>query len=169
MLRLKIISASEDDVEGIATVAEDVFPQDFQSYGEFDLILCQVMFFLAINDPNEFLFVAKIKQKVVGFAYYINKPPRNGTVILEMIGVLKNFQDQSIGTKLLSEADKQLVKHLNFFYPDFNLVTIHLTTSKDNPVGQRLYLKCGYKPVAEIPGFVGKGNIEIVMLKKVKE
>lgn len=164
-----IVTALPTDLEGIVQVVEETFPQDF-SYGiGFDKEKCENLFRGAIKDPNEFVVVAKSGEEVIGFAYYINKPPTNGTVLLEMIGIRKDFQGKKIGLKLITEADELVVKYLKEECGIQNLATIHLTTSKDNPAGQKLYLKAGYSHVGDIPGFVGEGNCELVMLKKVAD
>lgn len=49
------------------------------------------------------------------------------------------------------------------------VATIHLSTSADNPVAQNLYLKAGYEKRGEIVGMVGKGNVEIQMVKDVDD
>ncbi len=86
-----------------------------------------------------------------------------------MIGVKKGLQGTGIGTPLLTEGDDIAVRYIRDECGVPNLATIYLSTSADNPVGQRVYLKCGYKHVGDIPGLVGEGNLELVMLKKVSD
>jgi len=43
---------------------------------------------------------------------------------------------------------------------------LYLLTGKDNPVGQRLYKKCGFEPAGEIrDAFIGKGDVQIAMTR----
>lgn len=156
-----------NDVVGIAEVARTSFPHDFDFGKGFSDKECRYMFKRAIEDKNELVCIALKGEKVVGFAYYINKPPTNGTIILEMIGVRKDLQEKGIGLKLITEGDKEAVRYFRDECEVANLATIHLTASADNPVGQRLYLDAGYEHVGDIPGMVGTGNNELVMLKKV--
>ncbi|MEK7629879.1 MAG: GNAT family N-acetyltransferase [Patescibacteria group bacterium] len=165
--RIQIRLAIRGDERGIIDVVEGTFPQDF-NYGKgFDREKCRRFFRTALNDENEIVIVAKQGDKIIGFIHYENKPPTNGTVYLNMIGISKNMQGQGIGIKLLIKGDKLAVRYIKEVCGIPNLATIYLSTSKDNPVGQRLYLKAGYIHVGNIPGLVGKGNIELVMLKKV--
>ena len=162
---LIIEKAVNADLEEIITVIEETFPQDFQFEGEFSYIQCATFLLEATNDKNEQLYVGKIEEEVVGFVYYINKPPTNGTVIVEMMGIKKEFQNQGYGTQLLRRCDDQLVAELKG--KGIEIATIHLTVSSDNLAAQKAYQRTGYDKVAEIPGFVGEGNIEYLMLKKV--
>lgn len=159
--------AENRDIAGIAEVVRTTFPQDFDFGKGFDSDACRLMFMRAVDDPNELVCVVQNGKKVVGFVYYINKPPTNGTIILEMIGVRKEFQGKGIGRRLLKWADEEAIRYFRDECGVPNLATIHLTTSADNPVGQNLYLSAGYEHVGDIPGLVGEGNKELVMLKKV--
>lgn len=160
-----IREATTADLPGITEVAESCFPQDFDFGQGFDRDEAYRLFQGAITDSNEYVCVAVCADGVVGFAYYINKPPTNGTVILEMIGVKKSVQGQGIGITLITEADRMLEHYIRQVRGFRNLATINLSTSSDNPVGQRLYLKAGYRHVGNFPGFVGEGNTELLMLK----
>jgi len=163
-----VIEASHNDLGSLVEVIKSTFPHDFELEGKFSYELCRDLFTRAIEDPNEMIYVAKQDKDVVGFCYYINKPPTNGTVILEMMGVRKDLQRKGIGKKLLTEADNKIVQYIQKIGIN-NLATIHLTVSEDNEVARKLYDKCGYIHVGDIPGFVGEGNKELVMLKKVSD
>ncbi len=158
------------DIEGILDVVSETFSQDFDFGNGFDRERCQRFFRLALDDPNELVIVATgHDRRILGFIHYENKPPTNGTVYLNMIGVRKDCQGLGIGTILLREGDNIAVRYICDECGVPNLATIYLSTSRDNPVGQRLYLKCGYRHVGDIPGLVGEGNTELVMLKKVAD
>ncbi len=165
---LKIKNLEEEDLEGLVEVISTTFPQDFD-YGEgFSEEACYKFFERSLQDPNEKVYTAILNNKTVGFVYYINKPPTNGTILLEMMGVRKNYRRQGIGKRLLNFSDEKVVedfkkKGIN------NIATIHLTTSEDNLAAQSLYLQCDYKKEGRIKELVGKGNTEIVMVKKVSD
>lgn len=165
--KMEITKAIITDLEGIVQIASEIFPQAFQEDGYFSIERCREMFARALEDHNEAVYVAKDNSEILGFTYYINKPPTNGTVILEMMGVRKDYQKRGIGTRLLKESDAKLVQELK--QKGIDIATIHLTTSEDNPVAQKLYLHSGYQEIARITGFVGTGNVELFMLKKVSE
>lgn len=167
MNTLHIRRAVLADVPGIVNVVTTTFPQDFERNGHFDTMMCSEFFIRAIEDPHEFVVVGTLDEKIAGFVYYVNKPPTNGTIALEMIGVYRDFQGRGWGRKLLTEGDALAVQYFNEQCGIPNIATIHLTTSEDNPAGQNLYMKAGYRHVGNIPGLVGEGNVELVMLKKV--
>ena len=156
--------ANGKDLSQIVEVAKQTFPQDFQFNGEFSEKECEYQFDNALMDHNEAVYVAAQDTHVLGFAYYINKPPTNGTVILEMMGVRKTAQGKGIGTKLTAESADQLVQNL---HEQGIIATIYLTVSSDNLVAQKAYEKVGYERIAEVPGLVGQGGSEVIMIKRV--
>ncbi len=177
MTETTVRKAKKSDLPEIVAIAENAFPQDFDFGEGFDAHKCEKMFRNALADPNEFITVIEVCihdrnthddiMAVVGFAYYVNKPPTNGTVTLEMLGVQETLRDHGLGFMLLDESDRLVVRYIKTKCEVPNLATIHLTVSKDNPAGQRLYIKAGYKHAGDIPGLVGEGNTELVMLKTV--
>ncbi len=164
---LRISRATLGDIPGIVEVVTTTFPQDFERNGQFDVAMCSDFFIQATEDPNEFVVIGKLGEEVVGFVYYVNKPPSNGTVLLDMIGVRKDIQGKGIGTKLICEADDLIVKYIRDVCGITNLATINLSTGFDNPAGQGLYTKAGYELRGTMVGFIGKGNVELVMIKDV--
>ena len=159
--------AKISDLHGIVQVVENVFSQEFDFGAGFDSVECRILFENALKDKNEFVVVAECEHRVIGFIHYVNKPPTNGFIALEMIGVHRDFQGKGIGHKLIVRGDNLVAC---YFIKDRgvpNLATICLSTGKDNPAGQGLYLKSGYKHVGNIPGLIGEGNEELVMLKKL--
>lgn len=166
---MKVRKAELSDLKEILDIVKGTFPQDFFYEGGFNKGKCAEFFMKSLTDPNEFVYIClEDGGKVCAFAYYVNKPPTNGTVILEMQGVSKKFRYKGIGTRLLEESDKLVVEDIKSQGIE-NLATIHLTVSQNNLVAQKLYENVWYKPVGTIPGFVGNGNNEIVMLKVVND
>ncbi|TSD02443.1 MAG: hypothetical protein Athens071424_89 [Parcubacteria group bacterium Athens0714_24] len=168
-MQIQVRFGNIGDIEGIIAVAAETFPQDFNFGRGFSREQCQDFFLRALDDPNEFVVVVVRDDEVLGFIHYENKPPTNGTVYLNMIGVRKDVQGQGVGTVLLQQGDAFVVDHLRNRLGISNLATIWLSTSADNPVGQQLYLKCGYECCGEIRGMVGEGNIELAMVKKIAD
>ncbi len=162
----RVRHAIKADLAGIVDVIRSTFPQDFDFGCGFSQTDCETLFSRAICDPFEFVAVLDSdKFGIIGFVYYVNKPPTNGTIILEMIGVKKEFQGRGFGARLLREADELVIAN----FANCRIATIHLTTGADNTAGQTLYLGVGYQPAGTIVGFVGDGNVEIFMLKKVSD
>ena len=87
---------------------------------------------------------------------------RVGTLELVQIGVKQEYQGQGIGSKLLPESIDQYVQKIRIL--DGEPYAVYLTTSEDNPVGQKLYRKFGFEEAGRMNDlFVGKGNVEIIM------
>jgi len=97
----------------------------------------------------------------------MNHPPNNGTAILEMFAVRKDMQRQGIGSRLIAEASDLFVKSQK--QQGINLRTLYLTTNLSNKSAQTIYGRAGYKIAGEIEGFVGDGNTEVIMIKKVND
>ncbi len=162
-----IREANEGDIAGIATVLDGTLGQDFR-FGEHGFKEeVDYLFSRAIEDRNETVYVAQYGKKIVGFAYFINKPPANGTAILEMFAVHKDLHGQGIGSKLIKDASDRFIAQEKA--RGVNLRTIHLTTGDYNKGAQRIYNQAGFFKVSEIPGFVGQGNVEFVMLRNVND
>lgn len=157
------------DVNEITDVISETFPQDFNYGNGFNRKECLDMLVEAITDKNEMIIIAEVEGKSVGFIHYENKPPTNGTIYLNMIGVRKDFQGKGIGAQLLREGDELALRYFRENCGVKNIATIWLSTSNDNPVGQELYLKNGYVHRGNIIDMVGEGNTELVMVKKVSD
>lgn len=165
-LNITFVRANQDDISDVVEVVRRTFPHDFEREGEFDSAWCGLMFVSAITDQFELLFVAKIEERVIGFVFYQNKPPTNGEIYLNMIGIHPDFQGRGVGLQLILAADQEA---LRYFRDELGcrIATIHLSTSADNPLAQRLYRKAGYEERGKIIGMVGSGNVEIQMVKDV--
>ena len=163
--KIKILPATKDDISGIAKVLEDTLGQDFRFGKNSFEYEVHYLFSRAIEDRNEQVYVAKQEGEILGFAYFINKPPANGTAILEMLAVRKDKQKQGIGSKLIRVSSEMYVEQER--NRGIKLRTLHLTTNANNENAQKIYRTAGYMPTGEIEGFVGEGNVEIVMLKRV--
>ncbi len=165
--KIKIVEAQMKDIPGIAKVLDGTLGQDF-IYGE-DSFLTNVKydFSRSIAHKHERVYVAKEKEDIVGFAWFMNHPPNNGTAILEMFAVRKDKQHQGIGSYLICKASDMFTK--SQMKLGINLRTLHLTTNFSNYKAQTIYKRAGYKIAGKIKDFVGKGNIEVIMLKKLSD
>jgi ribosomal protein S18 acetylase RimI-like enzyme len=167
MKNVEICLADIKDVGGIITVLDSTLGSDFGAgEGNFENG-AEYLFSRAIEDKNEQVYVAKENGEVVGFVYFINKPPSNGTAILEMLAVRKEKQRQGIGSHLIRAASDMFIAHEK--ERGIELRTLHLTTGTHNEGAQKIYTHAFFQKVAEIKGFVGDGNVEIVMLRKVSD
>jgi len=173
--RVSIVEAQKGDITGIARVLDGTLGQDFR-YGNYPSSTnYQTIFYhnvhysfsRSIDHKHEGVYVAKFKQDVVGFAWFMNYPPNNGTAILEMFAVRTDRQKQGIGSKLIAEASDKFVEAQRKL--GVNLRTLHLTTNYSNEGAQTIYTRAGYEIAGQIKGFVGDGNIEVVMVKIVSD
>ena len=164
--KVKIELANLADIDGITQVLDSVpLRQDFV-YGQ-DSFQENVKysFTQSIRHEHEGVYVAKEGEEVVGFAWFMNHPPNNGTAILEMFAVRKDKQNYGVGSRLIAEASDLFVWSQRTL--GVNLRTLHLTTNFSNSGAQTIYGRAGYQIAGQISGFVGDGNIEVVMVKKV--
>ncbi|MDP3734299.1 MAG: GNAT family N-acetyltransferase [Nanoarchaeota archaeon] len=163
--KVKIVEAQREDILGIASVLNDTLGQDFK-YGiasfEENVKYC---FSRSLEHKHEKIYVAKDDEDVVGFAWFMNHPPNNGTAILEMFAVRKDKQRLGIGSRLITEASDMFIEDQRRL--GVNLRTLHLTTNYSNEGAQTIYTRAGYIIAGEIKCFVGDGNVEVVMVKKV--
>src|SRR3989344_8477769 len=97
--KVYVVKAHPGDIAGIVRVLDGTLGQDFR-YGSFSFEEnVHYSFSRSISHPNEGVYVAKQilekpESEVVGFAWFMNHPPNNGTAILEIFAVRKDRQKQ---------------------------------------------------------------------------
>jgi len=154
---INIREANVNDVDEIVKVAESVFPHEYKGKNT----ISKEYFKDIISSSFNGLYVAQKGDVLLGYAFYIPLV-LVGTSELVQIGVKKEERGGGIGTFLLSKSLKKYIEKLKV--KGIGVYSVFLTTSKDNPVGQRLYKKVGFKETGEMRDtFVGLGNIEIIM------
>lgn len=92
-----------------------------------------------IKNNNSFGFIAKEKNKIVGFAYAYSllRPDGKSMFYLHSIGMLPFYQDKGYGTKLLSFIKKYSKK--------IGCSEMFIITDKGNPRACHVYEKLGGK------------------------
>jgi len=164
--KVKIELADLADIDGITRVLDSVpLRRDFVYGPDCFKENVKYSFIQSIRHEHEGVYVAKEGDEVVGFAWFMNHPPNNGTAILEMLAVRTDRQNQGIGLCLIKESSDKFVESQREL--GSNLRTLHLTTNYSNDSARTIYQRAGFQPIALIPGFVGDGNIELFMLKKL--
>lgn len=159
-----------DNVWPIVDIAEEVFPAEYIREEWREGISREVASYFIASKSSSFydaVYVAEKDDKVVGFAIF---SPEGFTRTLKLfqIGVAKEHQGKGVGTQLLKESIDDYVKYFSENFGD--VYAVYLTTSSDNPVGHKLYEKCGFKKVGCMKDvFLGKGNVEDIMLKVIDE
>lgn len=165
--KTQIVPATEKDIPGIARVLEGTLGKDFVFGDESFEANVHYSFSKSLAHRHEGVYVAKLVGEVAGFAWFMNHPPNNGTAILEMLAVRKDMQHQGIGSKLIAESSDMFVESQRKH--GIELRTLHLTTNLRNEGAQTIYERAGYHIAGEIRGFVGEGNTEVVMIKRVSD
>ena len=92
-----------------------------------------------IDSDNCFGFIAKSDNKIVGFAYTYNllRPDGKAMLYLHSIGMLPDYQDKGLGTKLM--------EHVINYAKTNNYSECFVITDKGNPRACHLYEKLGGK------------------------
>ena len=155
-----IREAQSQDLDELAHLAENIFEQEYKKYS---IEMRKDYFLSIINGRFNGFYISEIDKNITGFAIYI-PIVLVGTAELLQMGVRKDLQGQGIGTRLLRESMDKYIEKLKSNKLD--LYALYLTTSEDNPVGQRLYEKCGFERKGRLEDtFIGIGNVEIIMTK----
>lgn len=167
--KIKIVPALNKDLSRIANVFSKTLRGDFE-YGKRSFEENVSNFFRDVIQSNyQQVYIAKKDNEVMGVAYFNNLPPNNEMCWLEMFAVGVDYQKKGIGLKLVKTSCDMFVEQEK--QKGINLKTIALTTNKANSRAQTLYNKAGFiiseDYGGEIRGFVGKGNIEVVMIKPI--
>ena len=98
-----------------------------------------------IQDNNNYGFIAKENNKIVGFIYGYSLLKPNGKYMfyVHSVGVLSDFQGKGIGKELFKYMVEYLEKE-NKSYKYF------LLTSEDNIIAQKVYRKYSTKECLQI-------------------
>ena len=90
-----------------------------------------------INNENSYGFIAKLNNKIVGFAttYMLLKPDGRRVLYLDTIDVMPEYQGKGYGTKLISFVCE--------FGKSINCYKMYLITNKSNISACKCYEKAG--------------------------
>jgi ribosomal protein S18 acetylase RimI-like enzyme len=110
-----------------------------------------------IHDPEYLVWIARQGATPCGF---IIIHPRGvaGSPYIASVGVAPEFQGQSIGTELVTAAERHFPAARNIF----------LCVSDFNPRARVLYERLGYAVVAEFDDYVTDGTTEFLMRKRLQ-
>ncbi|MBE3559860.1 MAG: GNAT family N-acetyltransferase [Ktedonobacteraceae bacterium] len=90
-----------------------------------------------LRSEHSTIFVAEHQRKLVGFLEAIGSPlKRKRHTLYIVIGILRDFTGQGIGTRLFEEMEK--------WARDRKLHRLELTVMAHNQAGIALYTKCGF-------------------------
>lgn len=92
-----------------------------------------------VNDNHSFGFIAKEDKKILGFAYAYSllRPDGKNMFYLHSVGLLPQYQNKGVGTKLLQFIIK--------YAKENNYSEVFVITDKGNPRACHVYEKVGFK------------------------
>ena len=98
-----------------------------------------------LNDKNNYGFIAKEENKIIGFIYGYSLLKPNGKYMfyVHSVGVLPNYQGKGIGKELFKYMDEYLVDEKKVY-------KYFLLTAEDNIIAQKLYRKYSTKECLQI-------------------
>lgn len=108
---------------------------------EFDLNNLQEF----LNDKNNYGFIAKEGNKIIGFIYGYSLLKPNGKYMfyVHSVGVLPNHQGKGIGKELFKYMDEYLNNEKKVY-------KYFLLTSEDNVIAQKVYRKHSSKECLQV-------------------
>ncbi len=108
---------------------------------EFDLNNLQEF----LNDKNNYGFIAKEENKIIGFIYGYSLLKPNGKYMfyVHSVGVLPNYQGKGIGKELFKYMDEYLNNEKKVY-------KYFLLTSEDNVIAQKVYRKHSSKECLQV-------------------
>jgi ribosomal-protein-alanine N-acetyltransferase len=109
-----------------------------------------------LTDPSREVYVALIKDKVVGFIVLIMSGALVGYI--QTVGVVPEWRNEGIGSKLLKFAEELIFsKAPNAF----------MCVSSFNKKAQELYKRLGYETIGELKDYIVPGHSEILLRKTI--
>lgn len=98
-----------------------------------------------LNDKNNYGFIAKEENKIIGFIYGYSLLKPNGKYMfyVHSVGVLPNYQGKGIGKELFKYMDEYLVDEKKVY-------KYFLLTSEDNIIAQKVYRKHSSKECLQV-------------------
>ena len=107
-----------------------------------------------LTDPARDVFVATLKEQIIGVLILHLSGPLNGYI--QTVAVHPEWRCRGIGTQLIHWAEHRI------FLQSPN---VFLCVSSFNTHAQKLYARLGYRRVGELPDFLTAGFSEILMRK----
>ncbi len=111
----------------------------------------------AVRRPGTELFITFQGERRLGFVL-LAEHGLAGSPYIASIAVVEAARGHGIGSELLRFAEEHYrISHQHIF----------LLVSSFNLPARRLYERCGYQPVGEIPDYVVAGHSECIMYKRL--
>jgi ribosomal-protein-alanine N-acetyltransferase len=107
-----------------------------------------------IQDPSREVYVALIDERVAGLVILFMHGPFRGYI--QTVGVLPQWRDQGVGTKLIAFAEARIFREAP---------NVFMCVSSFNEKAKRLYERLGYEVVGALKEFIVPGHSEILLRK----
>jgi ribosomal protein S18 acetylase RimI-like enzyme len=142
MANIKIDSASEQDLEGISALIEEL-NQETGGENQLDQEMIKYNLQELFKNGDSYFYLARQKNTIVGFVNFsIRKTilhPSASALIDELI-VSKNYRGKGIGESLV----KKVIRHCQ----DLGCCELEVSTFKFNASARKFYRKCGFEEEA---------------------
>jgi ribosomal-protein-alanine N-acetyltransferase len=109
-----------------------------------------------LTDPSREVYVALIKDKVVGFIVLIMSGALVGYI--QTVGVVPEWRNKGVGSKLLKFAEDVIFS---------KAPNVFMCVSSFNKKAQELYQRLGYETIGELKDYIVPGHSEILLRKTV--
>jgi ribosomal protein S18 acetylase RimI-like enzyme len=109
-----------------------------------------------LNHPSREVYVARVKDEVVGFIVLIMSGALVGYI--QTVGVMPEWRNKGIGSKLVKFAEDMVFS---------KAPNVFLCVSSFNKKAQELYKRLGYETIGELKDYVVPGHSEILLRKTI--
>ncbi|MGB7061365.1 MAG: GNAT family N-acetyltransferase [Candidatus Zixiibacteriota bacterium] len=109
-----------------------------------------------LSDPSREVYVALVKDKVVGFIVLIMSGALVGYI--QTVGVVPEWRNKGVGSKLLKFAEDLIFS---------KAPNVFMCVSSFNKKAQKLYEMLGYATIGELKDYIVPGHSEILLRKTV--
>ena len=109
-----------------------------------------------LTDPVKEVYVAEVKNDVIGFIILVMKGAFTGYI--QTVGIAPDWRNKGIGTKLVKFAEERIFR---------DSPNVFMCVSSFNNNAMRLYTRLGYEVVGELKNYIVSGHSEILLRKTI--
>ena len=109
-----------------------------------------------LNHPSREVYVARVKDEVVGFIALIMSGALVGYI--QTVGVMPEWRNKGIGTELVKFAEDLIFSQAP---------NVFMCVSSFNKKAQELYKRLGYETIGELKDYIVPGHSEMLLRKSI--